>query len=140
VSVTGTPTLVAPWLVGLRNWLRANGPIVAIVGTRTYVGALPIGAPLPALVILRVGGGMAGTDTYDHALVQVEAWASGGAAAEALIATVVAALGTAPEMTALTATTQLMGAALNSLVWAPDPDTDSARYIATMDIDVRTLA
>ena len=46
----------------------------------------------------------------------------------------------APEMTVLTATTQLMGAALNALVWAPDPDTDSARYIATMDIDVRTLA
>jgi len=132
-------TLYAPWLVGLRNWLRADASVVALVGARTYVGALPLGAPLPALVIARVGGGMAGTDTYDHALVQVEAWAAGGAAAESLIATVVAALGTAPEMTALTATAQLMGADLNALVWAPDPDTDTPRYIATMDIDVRTV-
>jgi len=135
----GLPTLAAPWLTGLRDWLRAEPSVVALAGARIYVGALPLGSTLPALAISRVGGGMGDTDTEDLALVQVEAWAGGGAAAETLITTVVAAMGSAPPMTALTVSTQLMGAALNSLVWAPDPDTDTARYIATMDAHVRVV-
>ncbi len=132
-------TLLRPWLNGLRDWLRASPAVVAIVGQRTYLGALPLGSVFPALVVSRVGGGMDGY-TYDAAMIQVEAWAPGGSQAETLITTAVTALASAPEGTVLSASAQLMGARLNALLWYPDPDTDTPRYIATMDVDVRAVA
>ena len=132
-------TLLRPWLGGLRDWLRAASAVTALVGTRTYLGALPLGSPLPALVVSRVGGGMDGY-TYDAAMIQVEAWAASGSQAETLITAAVTVLASAPEATALNASAQLMGARLNALLWFPDPDTDIPRYIATVDVDVRAVA
>jgi len=130
--------LLRPWLGGLRDWLRAAPAVVALVGTRTYLGALPLGSPLPALVVSRVGGGMDGY-TYDAAMIQVEAWAASGSQAETLITTAVTVLGSQLP-TVLSPSAQLMGARLNALLWYPDPDTDIPRYIATVDVDVRAVA
>lgn len=133
------PTLLRPWLSGLRDYLRADPSLLAIVGARTYLGARPLGSILPCLVIWRAGGGN-DRQTMEAAMIQIEAWADSGAQAETLISTAVAVLSSAPLMVALNANVQMCGAALNALVWAPDPDTDTARYVATVDVDVRCIA
>lgn len=129
------PTLIVPWLTPLRDWLRSQPDVLAIVGARTYLGALPLGSVLPALVIWRAGGGHDG-NTMDSAMVQLEAWAASGAQAETLMSTAVATIGSAPALLDLTTTARLGGVRLNALMWAPDPDTDTARYVATLDVDI----
>jgi len=135
VATVQLPTIVVPWLTPLRDWLRVQPAVVALVGTRTYLGALPLNSTLPALVVWRAGGGHDGA-TMDSAMLQLEAWAASGAQAEALMTTAVAVLGSAPGLLDLTPTARLGGARLNAMMWAPDPDTDTARYVATLDVDV----
>jgi len=135
VATAQLPTIVVPWLTPLRDWLRSQPAVVAVVGARTYLGALPLGAVLPALVVWRAGGGHDGT-TMDSAMVQLEAWAASGAQAETLMATAVSTLGSAPGLLDLSPTARLGGVRLNAMMWAPDPDTDVARYVATLDVDI----
>ena len=135
MSTAQLPTIVVPWLTPLRDWLRSQPAILTLVGARTYLGALPLGSVLPALVVWRAGGSHDGA-TMDSAMVQIEAWAASGSQAETLMATAVAELGSAPGLLDLSANARLGGVRLNALMWAPDPDTDTARYVATLDVDV----
>ena len=68
------PTVVRPSVSALRDWLRTVPGVVAVAAQRVYVGPMPQAAPLPAVVVTRIGGGIADLpldgvpDDYDDRL------------------------------------------------------------------------
>lgn len=82
-----------------RAALQAHAPLVAIVGARIALNAVPEGADLP-LVVFGVDqqpiATLAGEGEEDQAVVVAQCWAVDGDAARALAQQVKAAVGTAP--------------------------------------------
>lgn len=122
----------------LRDWLATQS---TAAGTRIYVGSLPKTPTYPAAVIGRTGNG-APIELLDSLLVQIDAWAATGAAAEALAAEIQQTLEQAKPGTRLGAVSdgvQLMGAEALSLLDLPDPDTNQPRYVLTIDLAVKAV-
>lgn len=122
-------------MAGLRDWLRGLG---TAAGARVYVGGLPKAAVLPACSLRRVGGGAAGT--YDHPLVQVDAYAASGSVAEAIAMAMATALEAVTPGTWLSDDVQLMGATVVSVIWLTDPSDDTPRYVLTAECWTRALS
>lgn len=127
-----------PVMAPLRDYLRAHSGVSADV----WVGSLPHGAALPAVVLTRVGDGPA-AEWLQSPLVQADCIDEDGPTAEALAAAVETALHTAkPETVLGTApdAIRLMGAETLSTVALPDPDdTRRQRYVVTFSLTAKAV-
>jgi hypothetical protein len=122
----------------VNEWLATTS--VAALVTRASDGglsiwqAMPTDAPLPSVVTSRVGGGPTpGSDLpEDTARISHQCWGSARSQARALaIALVGEAESLARNGTGFTAAdgTVLMAAEVLLMMWLPDPDSDTPRYI-----------
>ena len=130
------PTVVRPSVSALRDWLRTVPGVVAVAAQRVYIGPMPQAAPLPAVVVTRIGGGIADLP-LDGVGVQLDCWAQTGVAAEALAAAVCrAVLSTLPETTMGDGLTW-MGGTITSITWLPDPRDGTPRYVVRANLTMR---
>lgn len=131
-----TTLLVRPVVTALRDWLRTQDTAAE---ARVYSGSLPDGAALPALMVRRVGDGTP-AEWLTRPLIQLDAVAASGGAAETLAAEVEQLLATTAEHTEITEGLLFMGAEALSTVEVPDPDrTDRQRYVHTTALTVKAV-
>lgn len=132
--------------MGVRDYLRADSGVSALVGTRVFFGAPRNGPPSTAFAtVQRVGGGDDPSEApLDLPLIQIDCWGQaasqgpGGskASAHSLRAAVRAALREIRTTTAQ-GSTVLYGANVIGDVWAPDPASDRPRYVLTAQVTAR---
>lgn len=118
--------LVDAELLAVR-YLRAVPEVAAVVSARVYT-EIPPEPTYPLVRLTRIGGIPAIRRHLDVARLQVDVWANSKFAARGLAATVQAALhdmvGAHTEGVVTRVEDDL------GLTWAPDPETDVARYTA----------
>lgn len=123
----------------VRNYLRQDAGVTALVGNRVFFGT--DNAAYPWVAVQRVGGGVAVNDlaNVDGPMIQLDCY--GGprnkAAAWGAAAAVIAALRkieTQPWRDAATSLT-LYGSTVD-WVWLPDPESEVARYVITCVLSV----
>lgn len=119
----------------IRDWLTSTA--VAALVTRGDGGisifkAMPLGAPIPSVVLSRVGGGpKAGSDMgEDIARISFACWAGDRNSAVQLSRELVAACeNLAPQGGYATVSARLAAAEVVSWMWLPDPASDVPRYV-----------
>lgn len=119
----------------VKAWANTT-PLVAEL-TRTGGGvsiflAMPIGAPLPALILSRVGGAPAPRKDLpeDRARISFTCWAASRAQAFRIARILVEELESLSRTGGWTSGNTLLAAAVTLTVrWLPDPDSDTPRYI-----------
>jgi len=121
----------------VQQWL-AQSALAATSLTRTDGGvnvfrAMPNKAPLPSIVLSRVGGAPPARVTLpqDNARISFACWAASRDEAAGLAAQLVDELGALGETGGWgpTVTGHLSAAEVLSLVWVPDPASDTPRYV-----------
>lgn len=118
---------------GIRDYLRANTAIAALVGTRVFFG-IPATVQYPLITVQRVGGGDDTSEApIDQALIQIDVWAAVGnkASATAVLNAVRDCLSGIRGRTTLKAGVTGFGAEVVSVIWAPEQGTDQPRYSVT---------
>jgi hypothetical protein len=128
VTFADAETLVKAWL--------ATTPVAPLV-TRPDAGlsiflAMPTSAPLPAVVLSRVGGAPRAAKDIpeDAARISMHCWAKTRTAASAMASKVVAACESlARDGRYTSGTSHLVAATVISVVWLPDPEADLPRYV-----------
>lgn len=141
----------APVQAPLRDWLREQTALTALVGTDTngtaqvYAGGLPDAADLtngPA-VVLYTAGGLDGGTALDRPFCRFNVWADNGGALEAeavaykLRHVLQQARGAALGPAADPSEVRLVGADTAAPLWAPDPDTNRPRFVVTTTLTVQ---
>lgn len=124
----------------MRDYLRANAGVTALVGNRVFFG-LPARCAFPAVVVRRVAGGQdPGEAPIDRPLLQIDCWGKPGnkANAHATAAAVRDAL-TAIHGRTTQGSTVLFGAQVIGAVFSPDPETDQPRYSLSVDLTARAV-
>lgn len=124
---------------GLRDYLRANAGVVALVVQRVFFG-IPDNPVWPLITVSRVGGGDDLSEApIDVALLQVDCWADGRnkAQAHAVASAVRDALAAIRGAVAVNGTTVLYGAVVESVLFAPDPADARPRYAITAQVTAR---
>jgi hypothetical protein len=107
----------------IRDWLRAEATITAVVSDRTWAGGLPSTYTLPAIVIHRVGGGLDGP--VDLGVYQLDCLASTSTGAATVANAVVSFLSSSSGRVALSSTLRFGGAtvqAVTPIQGLDDPD------------------
>lgn len=107
------------------NYLRGVSDVTALVGTRVYT-EIPAQPTWPLLRITRIGGLPTIRQHLDVARIQIDAWGTTKYQARTAAATAQAAIHAAVgphTQGVVTAVEDDLG-----LTWAPDPDTNQARY------------
>ncbi len=128
----------------MRTWLRAGTEVSAIVGARVFFG-VPRDAKessFPLVTVRRVGGGQdTGDAPVDRALIQVDCWGSIDASGNGVKATATALVNAVRQRLEAVGTdlTPISGAVLHeaaveSVLWLPDPDNDRPRYVVTAEV------
>ena len=128
----------------VKAWLLQSA--VAPLLTRPDTGksiylAMPVGAPKPALVASRVGGGPhpRGDLPHDIARMQFDAWGTTRAQASTIAYTLIGELDSLSRTSGFTAgNATLASATVLGLRWLPDPESDTPRYV--VDALVTTVA
>ena len=117
----------------IRDWMRDDAGLTAVVAQRTYAGGLPDSATLPAVVIHRVGGG---PDEHgiDFGLYQLDCFgATAPAAATVANAVITFLLSTTDD--AMSSTLRHGGSTVNTVLTSPTlDDPDVHRTIITAQI------
>jgi hypothetical protein len=127
----------------VKSWLSTTD--VAAMVTRPGGGlsiflAMPSSAPMPCLVLRRVGGGPVPRSDLptDRARMSFSCWGDTRVSAGSLARAVVAECDSLGRMSPwVSGPTTLYGADVLSVLWLPDPDSDKPRYI--VDALVTTL-
>ncbi len=129
-----------------KAWLITTpaGALVARAGGGHNVFmAMPTSAPLPAIVLGRIGGAPPSrSDTpIDRARISFDCWATTRAAANAIAyATAAACTNLAEEGGYTAGSARLLTAELLALLWLPDPESDTPRYVVDALFTVLTAA
>jgi hypothetical protein len=119
----------------VKSWL-ATTPVAALVpraggGFHIYQ-AMPIGAPLPSVIVSRVGGAPARRSDVpaDVARISMDIFAASRPLAVAIAQTLVAAVENLAQTGAyVTGSSRLEAGEVVSWIWLPDPTSDTARYV-----------
>lgn len=121
-------TLYTPLMLPLRSWLRSLPSLATLVADRVFIGELPAGSPLPAVVLQLVNDR---TDrlAVGQADVQADCWGQNGHAAEQVFAALKSELETTKERTLMPDDLMFMGAETQGGSWRPEYH--SARYSLT---------
>lgn len=128
----------------IRDGLKADAGVVAIVGNRGFFG-IPkraTEATFPLFTVARVGGGQAlGDAPLDVALVQIDCWGSLDARGNGLKAQCTALVNAVrSSLEAMGTETRIAGVELGvnveSVLWLPDPDNARPRYSITAEVAV----
>lgn len=114
----------------LRDWMRTQPDLVALIAARTYVG-VPAGAVYPLINLQRVAGSPDGSDTnVENPVIQVDCWADRGdrPACEQLAYKTVSVF-QSMSRTPLPGGPVALGAKVTlGPLWRPDPAIDRPRY------------
>lgn len=151
--MTDLAATFAPVSAPLRDWLREQAGITALVGTdgrgkaMVYADGLPTEVDLSedTAVVLYTAGGLDGGTAMDRPFVRFNCWAPTAPAAEALAYALRAVLERALPQTRLglaasPSNVRLMGATATAPIWMPDPDGDRPRYVVTATLTVRAVS
>lgn len=119
----------------VKAWL-ATTPVAALVarpgGGHHIYQAMPVGAPLPSVIVQRVGGGPARRSDVpaDVARITCHCWAATRPDAVAIAQAVTAAIQNLAETGGFTSgSSRLVAGEVVSWVWIPDPQSDTPRYV-----------
>lgn len=128
IAYAPTETLSQAWL--------ATTPVAALVtrgpGLYNIFKAMPNAAPLPSVVLSRVGGApVRGSDmALDTARISFQCWAANRDAAAALALAVVNACENLAQVGGFTHLSGLLLVSeVVSVLWLPDPESDTPRYV-----------
>lgn len=124
---------------GVRDYLRADSAVSALVGTRVFFG-VPKQAKFPLITVRRIGGPQDPSEApLDLPLVQIDVWGEGNnkAQAHAVCAAVRDALDAIRSATSLNAGVVAYGANVENVTWFPDPADDRPRYVLTAQVTAR---
>lgn len=124
---------------GVRDALRDDAGVSALVGTRVYFG-VPTSAVWPLITITRVGGGDDPADVpLDLGLLQIDCWGAerNKAQAWAVAAAVRSWARSIRRATDLNTEVTAYGVTVESVIWAPD-ETDRPRYSITALVTARS--
>ena len=119
----------------VKAWLSTTdvAPLVTRPdGGQSIYMAMPAAAPIPAVVLTRVGGGPRPRSTVpeDAARMQFNCWGKTRAQAGEISRTLMSALESlAPNGGFVSGDARLAAAEVLSVLWLPDPESDTARYI-----------
>lgn len=150
--MTDLAATFAPVTQPLRDWLREQSGITALVGTdadshkMVYAGGRPSSiADDATCIVLYTAGGLDGGTALDRPFVRFNCWASTMPAAEALAYALRNVLTRALPRTALglaaaPSSVRLMGATADAPIWMPDPDGDRPRYVVTATLTVKAVS
>lgn len=127
---------------GVRDYLKADAGVAAIVSTRVFYG-VPRGgtgdlaAQLPLITVRQVGGVEDPSEApIEQALVQIDCWGRSHTAAVAVRNAVRDALASIRGATQLNAEVVGYGAQVESVLFTPDPS-DVPRYSVTALVTAR---
>ena len=149
--VDGAATF-APVTAPLRDWLREQTDLVAVVGTDTngtvqvYAGGFPDAVDLTSgpAVALSTAGGLDGGTALDRPFVRFTVEAETATAAEAAAFTLRQVLdhaaGEALGLSATPSGVRLVGADTAPPLWIPDPDTNRPRFVVTTTLTVQAVS
>jgi len=121
----------------LRDWLRLQAGVVAVVGTRVYAGGLPANATFPAATVRRIGGGY--DDMVDVGLYQLDVWATKASDAADAASALVELLGQTTN-TSLDGDLILAGVDVQTVLYLTDPNPDLQRYSITAQVTTKSNA
>ena len=125
----------------IRDWLRTQDATLG-ASTRVYVGGVPRTID-PAtdgktIALQRVAGGGDQYSPLMLPIVQFDCWASTGPDAEALANALEGLLTSTAHGTVLeSGVAAFAGARIDSVVWLPDPDSDTPRYVVTALVAIK---
>lgn len=95
--------------------------------------AMPVGAPLPALIVSRVGGGPRTRSDVpeDVARMSYQCWAAKRSDAAAIAVAVVSACDSLSQLGGFVAANgaRLVAAEVLTWFWSPDPESDTPRFV-----------
>lgn len=121
----------------MRDYLRADAGVSALVSTRVFFGIPRNGARFPLAVVRKVAGRQDGSEApLDVATIQVDAWGTTKANAATLRSAVRDACDALREPTTQ-GTVVLYGANCVGDTWVPDPESDQPRYAMTFEVVAR---
>lgn len=121
-----------------KAWL-AGTSVAPLVNGKIFM-AMPVGSPLPSIVLSRVGGSpAAGSDVpADLARISFAIWAAQRAQAKAITAALVSEIESLAYTGAVdTPAGRLDAAEVINVLWLPDPVSDKPRYIVDARMVVR---
>jgi len=124
---------------GVRDWLRADTAITALVAGRVFFG-IPEGATdatFPLVTVARVGGGQDPSEApLDLALIDVSVWGRlrDKAGATEVLNAVRSRLEEIRGRTTLATGVDAFGAEVVGVVWLPDADNARPRYSVTAEV------
>lgn len=124
---------------GLRDWLRTNPGVAALVSTRVWFG-IPDDPTFPLVTVARVGGGDDESEAeIDQALIQVDCWGRDRNKAEAtsVALAVRKALHDIRGATTLKTGVVAYGAVVVDDRFLPDQQTSQPRYALTVAVTAR---
>lgn len=149
--MTDLAATFAPVTAPLRDWLREQASLTALLGTdangtvQVYAGGLPDAADLadgPA-VELHTAGGLDGGTALDRPFARFNVWATSAADAEQVAYTLRSVLdharGAALGPGADPSEVRLAGADTAAPLWAPDPDSRTPRFVVTATLTVQAV-
>lgn len=117
----------------LRTFLRANAGLTALVGNRVFYD-IPSDTAYPLIVISRIGGGDDESEAcIDQAVMRFAVWGNHNArsATNAVVAALRSALRSIRGSTLIATGVRAYGATVDSVIFAPDPETNRPRFIVT---------
>lgn len=121
---------------GLRDWLRTEPAVAAIVAQRVFV-SVPPKTTLPYVTIGLVDEhDDTSTAPLDVCLVQIDAWAGNKRQARDLYNAIKQSLRDATCGLTLASGTTLKGAVIVGTVYLPDPEDQTPRYSGTAQVIV----
>ena len=124
----------------MKAYLKADSGVSAIVGSRVFFGSPKQGATLPYVVLARIGGGDDGSEApIDNAVLNLSCWGRSKEEAFNTANAVRKALRTIRRRT-LASGVNLHGAIVDTLLWSPDPQDDTPRYIVTTRVTATAAA
>lgn len=128
----------------VKDWLLTTSvaPLVTVGASAKIFLAMPKGAPLPAVLLSRVGGtSMQGSDTpIDAARISFSVWAANRPQAKTIKLALlgeIESIGYQPEYVGSVG--RIKAAELLTDLWLPDPETDTPRYVVDATMYVQAL-
>jgi hypothetical protein len=121
-----------------RDWLRGLSAVTALVDADRINYGTVSGSEAQIVVTRLFGGDDLGEAPIDQATVQIDAWAPTHDEAHDIAATIRAALHDIRTPTAFGSEGTTYGALTDGIVWAPDDESDSPRYVLTTQLTIRS--
>lgn len=125
---------------GMKAFLKADAGVSAIVGSRVFFGSPKQGATLPYIAFARIGGGDDASEApIDNAVLNLSCWGRSKEEAFSVANAARKALHNIRRRT-LASGVDLHGAIVDTVLWSPDPQDDTPRYIVTTRVTATAAA